>query len=336
MCETLFSGSATAFSAALRLNHRHVYHMLFYSARITVSMLSQIVACTNVRAEWLLTGTGPMFVDAANQVEQAFTIAPYIRSSFTTFETGPVLLAKPACINLDSTKHRIAGTDVAHAARAIHDCRVTGKPVCFFLGADAFSVPGVFAHVHEFLTRGYVTSLAMTAGCVPADLHITRRPMKLNLNYVARLAAIQGIGMAEALGRALPAIDNKKPCLLASLLNSKTPATVHVELGELAAHLQPGISGAATGAAIGAAAYVDLLVFAEQVRLVGEAGGMFVVLGETDRGIRLIKETITAVQASFAEKPFAAFHIFTVAPPYFESSGELLKRCQAVFDGTAT
>jgi hypothetical protein len=268
VCEFLFGGSVYKLSRVLNLNYGHLWKVLFANSRVTVNMLAHVVSCTNVRAEWLLCGVGPMFLKQANPEEAEFKLADSVNSSFTVFDSLSVkndakgwVVKKPDSVSLD--RPTVLPPEAVTAARAIHQARVAGKPVSVFLGSDAAQA-GCLEFVKEFVAKDYVTHVGLTGSVVSYDLGPPTKPPLFDPNYVARLAALQGLGYGEALGKW--ACDNKlaPDSLLHGMLNLKRPVTVHVEIGELAEHLLPAIHGAECGASLGAATYVDLLIFAEQ------------------------------------------------------------------------
>lgn len=323
-------------------------------------MAGQIVTQTNVRAEWLLCGTGPMLVTAANRVDTEFVLPPYVESVFPVFDTGLVpntgVAMQPAAKLAEHTP--MLGPDAVAAARVVHSARMAGKPVCFFLGSDSVRA-GVLPLAMQFLTRQYLTSVAMTGGCVAYDLGLKNTTPHFDSNYMIRLAATQGTSIGEALGRW--ASSQPSSSLLAATVNSRTPVTVHMEVGELPEHLNPAPRGAELGAAIGAASYVDMLIFTEQVRkFAGTAGGVLVLLGEPDRGLRLFLQAVHAVRAippesesltprltefsvillSANEQPDIQSQVtrqggrfYFVRGAYQAAASNLLAACTAVYDG---
>jgi hypothetical protein len=84
------------------------------------------------------------------------------------------------------------------------------------------------------------------------------------LNYVAQQAQKEGIGFGEAAGRAIAEGDYPFAggSVLAATYRGRVPATVHVGIGYDIVHEHPSCDGAA----VGAASYVDFLVFTEAVR----------------------------------------------------------------------
>lgn len=348
VCDFLFDSNLARFADALWLNYTHVYLALYVSSRITPSMLAQIVSRTNVRAEWLLTGAGPMLLDGEDQ-DVAFRVDGTVNSFFPVFDTQ-TLPGVPGKPTKPKKARRGFPKTVVGAAQALHSCRVTGKPVCFFLGADAAAHRKAREMSYEFFDKGYVTSMAVSSGCLPFEL-----TKHCDMNFIARSAALNGVGLGEALMR-WTASDKKPNSLFHRVFEPARPLTVHTELGETWAHLKSAVRGAEVGAAWGAASYVDCLVFAAHVKLFADrAGGLFVIHGEPTRGARLFLSTITALRAAKLSTPLEHFAVLQIGAAadeiqeqvkshggqFYHTPGtytaaikDFLHACNAVYDGT--
>lgn len=349
VCDFLFAGNLSRFSTALGVNYGHLRKALYDRGQVTSKMLAQIVSRTHVRAEWLLTGSGPMMVDVENRVESGFQLPFTLQSVFPVFDAG-LLPGTPIAKKKARRPRKRSSDSVLDAAQEIHACRVFGRPVCFFLGADAFAEKRPRLVAQEFVRGTYATSVAVTGGCLPYEL-----AADFDVNFAARSAALHGIGLGEALCRWG---DLRKRGVFARVCNSHVPITVHAELGEVAFHLQPTLRGAEMGAAWGAAAYVDHLVFAEQLReFSAHRGGVCVILGEPARWLRLIDATLTALSAAISDNSFGDFaviqlgesahdtqekvkshggHFYHMKGTYGAAAQKLLRACVDVFDGKIT
>jgi hypothetical protein len=96
------------------------------------------------------------------------------------------------------------------------------------------------------------------------------------LNTAARDGARDGIGLGEAVGRALVALKPQNPSysLMCSAYKARVPFTAHVTIGGDIAHFHPN----ADGAALGATTYTDFRLLAELVgRMNG--GGVYLNVG---------------------------------------------------------
>lgn len=310
-------------------------------------MLAQIVARTNVRAEWLLTGAGPMLVTDENRVDPSFELPPIIQSVFPVFNAAVV--SAPVKYKKQKTGRSVFANNSIGAAQAIHQCRMTGKPACFFLGADALRHRRVRVAAHTLFARNYFTGVAMTSGCVPYEFQAEFDP-----SFAVRAAATNGVGIGEGLSR-WTAGSKSKTSLFGHELSAQLPITVHAELGEAVSHFRPGLRGAELGAAWGAAAYVDHLIFTEQIRQFGAArGGVFVLLGEPERGLKLLFSAAQAVREAVTSDNLTAFtviqvgtttkstkeevkrhggHFYSIPGTYAAAATKLLRACDDVYDG---
>lgn len=306
--DTFYSGNLSKFATALNVNYRHLQGALYDRGKLTPGILAQIVARTNIRAEWLLTGAGPMLLTEDNRDEPAFELPVALNSVFPVFNT----------LSVPNTPHKAArpavrtktSNNAVTAARVVYACRSTGRPVCFFLGATVSARPNKMRRlVHELFQCGYCTSFSLTGGALQYEL--PRK--KFDINFVARAAAISGVGLGEAISRWTSKIKKNRG-LFTAALGTKIPITVHAEIGEHAGHLKPGLRGAELGAVWGAALYADYLVFVEHVRQFVAAGGTFIVCGEPDRGVRLFMSTLQTVCAASASNELAQFAIINIGP----------------------
>ena len=310
-------------------------------------MLAQIVACTNVRAEWLLTGAGPMLVTDENRVDPAFELPLTTQSVFPVFDAAVV--SAPVKYKKHRPGRGVFANNSIGAAQAIHYCRITGRPACFFLGADALQYKRVQAISQTLFARNYFTGVAMTAGCIPHEFQPPFDP-----SFAVRAAATNGVGLGEALNRWTTG-SKSETSLFGHPLSTKIPITVHTELGEAALHARPGLRGAELGAAWGAAAYVDQLIFTEQVRQFGAArGGIFVLLGEAARGLKLFFAAAQAAREAVSADDLTEFsviqvggefkitkeevkrhggHFYSIPGTYAAAATKLLRACDDVYDG---
>lgn len=310
-------------------------------------MLAQIVACTPVRAEWLLTGAGPMLVTDENRVDPDFQLPAVIQSVFPVFDAA--VISTPTKQKKYRRGRSVFANNSIGAAQAIHHCRVTGRPACFFLGADAMQRRPVRRAARTLFARNYFTSVSLTSGCVPYEFAAEFDP-----SFAVRAAAVNGVGLGEGLCRWTTG-SKSATSLFGHALSAKLPITVHTELGEIASHAKPGLRGAELGAAWGAAAYVDHLVFTEQIRHFGAArGGVFTMLGEPARGLKLLFAAIQAIRDTVAADALTEFSViqvggdskntreevkrhggqfYSIQGTYAAAATKLLRACDDVYDG---
>lgn len=357
-CNLLFGGSTHEFAAAAGVCYRHLYKVIYGHSRLTVNMAAQIVARTGIRADWLLCGVGSVLATPEN-VEDGLTLPLQIKSAFRPFDatanTPGTEFFPPEQILLNDTPVRDLAPYAA-AAGAIFAAHANSKPVGFFLGNETFAVPAAQL-VLPFFTARYADFLVMTLSAAAHDVQVPHGSQPIDINSVARVAATRGIGYGEAIGLAgfAPDVDRQKS-LLASMRDMHLPALVSVEIGELGRHTAPPIRGAEIGAAIGAAAYVDLFVYTEQLRdFFGNPGGVMIVAGECHRGVRMFLtrlETLKLVEPVQTGFTFVLFsqpditlqteiqlrggHVIFLDPPTITPLRQLFQTCTDVYAGKTT
>jgi len=96
------------------------------------------------------------------------------------------------------------------------------------------------------------------------------------LNAAAQQGAGDGIGLGEAMGRALLSIapKHREYSLLCAAYESRIPFTAHVTIGGDIAHFHPN----ADGASLGATTHTDFRLLAELVKRMN-AGGVYLNVG---------------------------------------------------------
>lgn len=124
----------------------------------------------------------------------------------------------------------------------------------------------------------------------------------IDINTYAVIAANTGSGYAETFcahaARGEPDIVRHSSLFLrAAALNC--PVFIAAELGEIAAHTNPALRSPELGAAIGAAAYIDMLGFTEQLpRFFGAHGGVFLSAANIIRSGRWLLSRLASLPSS--------------------------------------
>jgi hypothetical protein len=353
----LFASSVPDFARAIELDPTHLGKVFKKQYSVTVQLLAQILSHTQICSDWLLWGRGPMLRGAEIETPGALILPQQLNSAFPVFDT--LRAATPPCDAMPPIVLDVESTlDSAHvsAAHAIHVARSNEQPVLLFISAPAVTAGAGIAAI-DLLHKKYVTAVATTGAGLVADIQISERGLPHDLNYVARLAANQGLGYGEAVGRwAYSSRAEKGRSLLHSAYSLGVPATVHVELGEMAGHVYPDGPGAELGAAFGAATYADLLIFAEQVRQVcATQNGVVLFIGDAMRGLQLFLQVRNALQPDERAASFHAVlidsHVQTNFADYVNSHNgtthnilgtfkanviTLLNACDGVFSGQIT
>ena len=168
--------------------------------------------------------------------------------------------------------------------------------------SDAAVYAGASASVCEMLHKKYVTSVAFTGAAAAADVAQSRPAKEQDMNLLAKLAASQGVGYGEAIARwGFPADARAEKSVIHAAYSAAVPATIHAEVGEMPEHLYAAARGAELGAAVGAASYVDLLIFTEQIRRAIEDGGVVIVIGAAHRFARLLEQAARAAETTVSK-----------------------------------
>lgn len=320
LCDLIFVGDGREMAFAVGLDYRDLKAVFSGDTKVTVRLLAHVAARLNVRAEWLLCGTGA--ICCTPHETEGLQLPPTIQSSFPVFDSIAEgvsgTLALPVKRSVKDKKPRDL-KPYLRAGRAVYQARADNKLLGFFLGYECFST-GAASRVLPFFKANFGHILCTTLGAACFDVSSACALSAIDINGLATFAANRGIGYGEAIGlSALEPICSRGGSLLASVSDLGVPIVVSAELGEIAAHTAPAVRGAETGAAIGAAAYVDLLVLTEQLKsFFGDPGGVFIVAGERLRGVRLILQRIESLRSSISKPAGFTFVVFSPRDRFIE------------------
>lgn len=312
LCELSFGGDIKTMAATLRIVRWYLERCISGQTRASPRFLTHVVSVLNVRPEWLLCGTGPVY--RTGPETDSLQLPLELQSSFCVFATADSPAASFLSVPVSSPSVPPFLNDpepYLEAGKAMHRARSNNKLTGFFLGRDSFEF-GAAEHVLPFYKNDFAQMLCITLPAVCFDLGSVCSLPAIDMTTVAKFAANRGIGYGEAIGltAVAPACTREKSVAV-SVHDLGLPVTVAVELGEIAAHTAPSLGGAETGAAIGAAAYVDLLVLTEQLKtFFGSPGGVFVFAGEHVRGVRMVLERIESLRISVPQPAGFTFVVF--------------------------
>ncbi|MCY2932261.1 MAG: hypothetical protein NTV86_22755 [Planctomycetota bacterium] len=225
-------------------------------------------------------------------------------SKYTAFDTSRLKLCPLSQRRHDVTVADILPIDPSAAtfthpllpaiADAVASARRAGAAVILAMGAHVIK-KGLSRYLIDMIDRGWLTHLAGNGAVAIHDYELARvgatsesvaRYIKEGrfglwqetgeINDVVTAGAAEGLGLGEALGRAV-ATGGKCPhkglSVLAAAYEHNTPATIHVGIGYDIIHEHPNFNPAATGAASGR----DFLVFANAVENL--EGGVLLCFG---------------------------------------------------------
>ncbi len=301
LCDFLFAGDAKQMSAALNIYTHHVRGLLSGRVRVTVSVAAHIVSRLNVHVAWLVCGTGPIFQTTPSPPNglalprKMHTRRPLLDTM--TYNVAPKYVPVPLL-----TEEPTAAAPYREAAAAVYAARVAGAPVGFFLGGEVLCAATRSAF-KNFYTEQYATFLVMALAQLRAELALSYDVEDLTPLFYN--AARAGLGCGDVVAKWA---KKNAGSLLYQCGTLDRPLFVVTEVGEVAAHFSPMSCGAELGAAVGAAAYVDLLTLVEQVRvLVAPPGGVFICAGEPERAARVLLRCAEAVAAPDAQFTFVSF-----------------------------
>ena len=196
---------------------------------------------------------------------------------------------------LSSLPNILAVQNLRELAARIRRARELGKPIIWGIGGHVTKT-GLAPVIIDLMKRGFVTAIAANGSVLVHDAEIamvgsTSEDVDATLgegifggadetgkllNGAARAGASDGLGIGEAMGRALLALNPKHSAysLLCAAYSAKVPFTAHVTIGGDIAHFHPN----ADGAALGATSHTDFRLLAELVRRMN-GGGVYLNVG---------------------------------------------------------
>ncbi|HXT63248.1 MAG TPA: hypothetical protein VN696_09450 [Pyrinomonadaceae bacterium] len=231
--------------------------------------------------------------------------------SFDKVRTYP-LASRPSKVTVNDFAKPIAGTssltdylaslpnilavqNLRELAASIRRARELSKPIVWGIGGHVIKT-GLAPILIDLMNRGFVNAIATNGSVLVHDAEIamvgsTSEDVDATLgegvfggadetgrllNDAARAGASEGIGLGEALGRSLTAMNPKhrEHSLLCVAYTAKVPFTAFVTIGGDIAHFHPGVDGGA----LGATSHTDFRLLAEIVRQMN-GGGVYLNVG---------------------------------------------------------
>lgn len=189
----------------------------------------------------------------------------------------------------------LAVRSLRELAAQIRRARSLHKPIIWGIGGHVIKT-GLAAVIADLMRRGFVSAIAANGSVLVHDAEIAlvgstsedvdatlgagafgaaQETVEL-LNRAAREGASDRIGLGEAMGRTLLALDppHKGYSLLCEAYERRVPFTAHVLIGADIAHFHKS----ADGAALGATTHTDFRLLAELVRRMS-GGGVYLNIG---------------------------------------------------------
>jgi hypothetical protein len=227
---------------------------------------------------------------------------------------------------LDAPAGNFAHPALPVLGRRLAEARAGSRSRILLMGAHVLRA-GVARHLIDLMERGLLNHLALNGAgpihdwefaLIGATTESVARYIRTGefglweetgrINDVIREGARAGLGLGEALGRAIldGPFPHKDISVLAAAARLGVPATVHVGIGYDILHEHPNCDGAA----VGQASYQDFLIFTEAVTRL--EGGVLLNVGSAVMGPEVYLKAL-AMARNVAAQERRAIHKFTTA-----------------------
>ena len=196
---------------------------------------------------------------------------------------------------LSSLPNVLAVQSLRQIVERMRRARELEKPIIWGIGGHVIKT-GLAPLIIDLLRRGYVSAIAANGSVLVHDAEIamigsTSEDVDATLsegvfggadetgrllNGAARDGASDHIGLGEAVGRSLVAMNpqHRDYSLLCAAYDAKVPFTIHLTIGGDITHFHPS----ADGASLGATTQTDFRLLAEIVRRM-DGGGVYLNIG---------------------------------------------------------
>jgi hypothetical protein len=206
----------------------------------------------------------------------------------------------------------LAVQSLREIAARMRRARELQKPIIWGIGGHVIKT-GLAPLVIDLMKRGFVTAIAANGSVLVHDAEIamvgsTSEDVDATLgegafggadetgkllNRAALEGAKENIGLGEATGRALLALNPKHAgySLLCTTYQARVPFTVHLTIGGDIGHFHPQ----ADGAALGATTHTDFRLLSELVRRM-DSGGVYLNIGSAVTLPEVFLKAVTLVR----------------------------------------
>jgi hypothetical protein len=211
---------------------------------------------------------------------------------------------------LDSLPKILAGESFRAVVDALGKARANGKAIVWGMGGHVIKC-GLAPVLIDLMERRYATAFAMNGSAAIHDFEIalagrtsedveavlpdgsfgTAEETGREMNRAIACGARDGIGVGEALGRALANAPHAEQSLVAAAYQRSIPVTVHVAMGTDTPHTHP----AADPAAIGSATHHDFRLFCSLVAGLHN-GGVYLNVGSAVVMPEVFLKAVSAVR----------------------------------------
>ena len=213
---------------------------------------------------------------------------------------------------LASLPNILAAQSLKAVATEVRRAREAGKAIIWGIGGHVIKT-GLAPLLIDLMERGFVTAIAANGSVLVHDSEMAmvghssedvdaslgsgafgaaEETGKL-LNEAAQAGARDGLGLGEAMGRALLALNppHADKSLLCETYRRRVPFTAHLTIGGDIPHFHPN----ADGAALGATTHTDFRLLASLVRNLHD-GGVYLNLGSAVVMPELFLKSVTLVR----------------------------------------
>lgn len=206
----------------------------------------------------------------------------------------------------------LAVQSLREIAARIRRARESQKPIIWGIGGHVVKT-GLAPLIIDLLERGFVTAIAGNGSVLVHDAEIAMTGSTSEdvdatlgegafggadetgklLNRAAQEGAKDNIGLGEATGRALLALNPKHAnySLLCAAYEARVPFTAHLTIGGDIGHFHPQ----ADGAALGATTHTDFRLLSELVRRL-DGGGVYLNIGSAVTLPEVFLKSVTLVR----------------------------------------
>lgn len=213
---------------------------------------------------------------------------------------------------LGSLPNILAVQSLRELAARMRRARELQKPIIWGIGGHVVKT-GLAPIIIDLMTRGFVTAIAGNGSVLVHDAEIamvgsTSEDVDATLgegafggadetgkllNRAAQEGADENIGLGEATGRALLALNPKHAdySLLCAAYQARVPFTAHLTIGGDIGHFHPQ----ADGAALGGASHTDFRLLSELVRRM-DGGGVYLNIGSAVTLPEVFLKAVTLVR----------------------------------------
>lgn len=231
--------------------------LLSDNRQVPSGLVARTAAVLDINPEWLILGNPPL------KRCRAFTdVSEQFASSHCLFNPTMMAPATPGRLMIPRTTVTAATTRAL--AEAIYTAHAHHAPVLLLF--DDTTLKECREALLKMIQVPWVTSLATTTAALYRDFTPSQSRRHATIRRAITYAARVGVGLGEAVSRWSAANVSWVRSVFTTANAQNVPITVHAHFGDAVDYFGAYGSGAQFGAELGAASYIDLLIFTEQIR----------------------------------------------------------------------